>query len=89
MLSANIGRPPANFVFDPIKTSDPLQQVGGQRRRAGLVVLEYLAPKMRPAGHLLDSAPNIELLVTSVAVCLGETGKTLQLGLRMDAAAVG
>ena len=52
------------------------------------MVLEYLAPEMCPAGDFADTAPGIELLISGIAIGLKKTGKTLELGLRMDATAV-
>jgi|TARA_R100000501_G_scaffold13654_5_gene25104 hypothetical protein len=53
------------------------------------VVLEYLAPEMRPAGNFVYPARGVELAETSIAVSLEQTGELLELGLGMDAAAVG
>ncbi|EZP69661.1 hypothetical protein BV96_04064 [Sphingomonas paucimobilis] len=86
---ADVGRPTAYLFLDPVKPGDPFQQIRGQRRRAGLVVLEYLAPEMRPAGDFPDPTARIELVVTGIGVGLKKTGKVLELGLRMDAAAIG
>lgn len=89
MLSTKIRWLPANLSLKPIKTGDPFQQVRGQQRWAGLMVLEYLAPEMRPASHFLDATLGIELLIASIAIGLKEAGKVLQFGLRMNATPVG
>ena len=86
-MPADIGGLTANFVINPIERSDPLEQIGGQRCRTGLMVLEYLAPEMRPASHFLNAIAAIELGISGVSICLKETGECLQFGLRMGAAA--
>lgn len=52
------------------------------------VVLEYLAPEMCPAGDFANPASGIELLISGIAIGLEQAGEALELGLRMDAAAV-
>lgn len=53
------------------------------------MVLEYLAPEMCPAGDFANPASGIELLISGIAIGLEQAGEALELGLRMDAAAVG
>lgn len=89
MSPADIGRPAAYLFLDMVKPGDALQQILGQRRRAGLVVLEYLAPEMCPTGDFPDPACGIELVEAGVAIGLEQTGKMPELGLWMDAAAIG
>lgn len=89
MSASGIGRLPANLRLMGVELRDPLEQVGGQRRRAGGVVLEYLAPEMRLAGDFAYPAAVVELVISSIAIGLEQAGKGLELGLRMDAAAVG
>lgn len=68
------------------EAGDPVKQVASQRRRAGGMVLAYLAAEMRPAGNLPDPASGIELVVAGVDIGLEETGEVLENGLRMDTA---
>lgn len=87
--AAGSGRLPTYLGFAGVELCDPLEQVGGERRRAGGVVLEDLAPKMRPAGDFADPAAVIELVLSGIAIGLQQAGEGLELGLRMDATAIG
>src|SRR3546814_6280085 len=89
MRAADIGRLTTHLVFDPVKPGDTCQQVGGERRRARLVVLEDLAPEVGPAGDLLDAVAVVELVVSGITVGLEKAGECVELALRMDAAAIG
>src|SRR3546814_20298812 len=89
MRAADIGRLTTHLVFDPVKPGDTCQQVGGERRRARLVVLEDLAPEVGPAGDLLDAVAVVELVVSGLTVGLEKAGECVELALRMDAAALG
>src|SRR3546814_11943949 len=86
MRAADIGRLTTHLVFDPVKPGDTCQQVGGERRRARLVVLEDLAPEVGPAGDLLDAVAVVELVVSGITVGLEKAGECGELALRMDAA---
>lgn len=88
MRTADIGRLTAHF-FDPVKTGDAIEQVGGERGRACLVVLEDLAPEMGPAGDLLDAVAVVELVVSGITVGLEKAGEQPELALGLDTAAIG
>src|SRR3546814_103210 len=85
----DIRRLAADFLFDPVKPGDTIEQVGGKRRRARLVALEDLAAEVRPAGDLLDAVAVVELVVSGITVGLEKAGERRELALRMDAAAIG
>ena len=88
MSLADIGWCPPYLLLDPVKSGDPLQQIRGQRGWLAHVVLEYLAPEMRPAGDFADTASGIELLISGIAIGLEQASELLEIGLRMNAAAV-
>src|SRR3546814_13024439 len=89
MRAADLVRLTTHLVFDPVKPGDTCQQVGGERRRARLVVLEDLAPEVGPAGDLLDAVAVVELVVSGITVGLEKAGECVELAMRMDAAAIG
>ena len=75
VLPPDIGRLPANLGLYPVKRCDPVQQLRGQRGRAGLVVLEDLTPEVSPSGHFFDVAIVIQLLISCIAISLQKTGE--------------
>jgi len=70
MPAALVRRLPAYLFLDPVESGDPVQQVACQRRWAGGVVLEYLAPEMRPAGDFVDAVAPVELLEARIGISL-------------------
>ena len=75
MSAPDIGRLAADFLFDPVKPGDAIEQEASERRRARLVVLEDLAAEVRPAGNLADATALIELVISGIAVGLEKAGE--------------
>jgi hypothetical protein len=79
------GRLPRDLRFDGVKCGDAGEEIGRERGRLGLVLIEDLAPEMRPAGDLEYIATLVELPIACIGVGLQEPLEGLQLGLRMGA----
>ena len=86
-----IGRAAADARLDLIEFGDPLQRLGGNWRRGGMVEVKELAPDMRPAEGELDRARRprpAQPVEPGIAVDLQHPGELGEVAPRMHALAV-
>ncbi len=88
-LVPRVGWLAADLFLDSVERSDPVEDVGGERGRFGLMDIEDFTPKVRPAGALSDLAGGIERIIAGIGVRLEEAGKARQPVLRVRARTMG
>ena len=60
----------ANLVLDAVERADAFERFGGKGRSLRLVHVEELAPHMRPARRLLDTAVSVERVESAIGIGL-------------------
>jgi hypothetical protein len=78
----------ANFFFDAIQSADAGEGFSGGGRRLKYMNIVELAPRMSPAGYLVDNTAIVKMMKASVGVRLQSTLKVFQMLARMLALAI-